>query len=169
MPIIAFFSYARRDDKAVNGLLSRIREKLEVEIQAYAGEDELEVFQDTDDIDPGDDWNRRLREAIDSAAFFIPVLSPFYFNRPQCRKELDIWLSNYRSSDERRRIIPIKILPLPEPALHHRSGRPVDRLREEIDALQYVDFTAFRSNRSLRGKLSQEISKLAQFVVSRRA
>lgn len=168
MRTIAFFSYARRDDSAVNGLLSSIRARLESEVQAYAGEDDLEVFQDTDDIEPGEAWETRLRDAIDTSAFFLPVLSPFYFNRPRCRQELGIWLSNYRSADERRRIIPIKFLPLASAAIDSRTGRPVDKLRDQVDALQYEDFTGFRNNRSLRGALSLRISGLAELIIKRR-
>ena len=93
MRTIAFFSYARRDDKAVNGLLSKIRGRLETEVQAYSGEEDLEVFQDTDGVKPGDQWEQRIRDAIDDSAFFLPVMTPFYFKRPQCRKELEIWLA----------------------------------------------------------------------------
>ena len=164
MNTIAFFSYARRDDEAVNGLLSKIRRKLEVEVQVYAGDDELEVFQDTDDIEPGDIWEKKLRDAIDGSAFFIPILTPFYFSRPHCRSELETWLTNYRSPSEIRRIIPIKFLPLRKPEVNAK-GKPIDELRAKIDAFQYLDFTAFRKNVSLRGKLSQEISFLAQRIV----
>jgi hypothetical protein len=164
MNTIAFFSYARHDDKAVNGLLSKIRKKLEVEVQAYAGDDDLEVFQDTDDIEPGDEWEQKLRDAIDGSAFFIPVLTPFYFSRPHCRSELDTWLTNYRSPGEIRRIIPIKFLPLGKLEVN-ANGKPIDKLRAEIDTLQYLDFTAFRNNIGLRGKLSREISSLAQRIV----
>jgi hypothetical protein len=165
--IIAFFSYARHDDKSANGLLSKIRQRLEIEIQAHAGDDELEVFQDMLDLAPGDVWREKLREAIDSSAFFIPIVTPFYFKRPACRRELEIWLSNYKSQDERRRIIPILFLPLPEAAIDKKTGRPEDRLREQIDALQSLDFTGFRNNRGYRGTLGREISKLAQLIVRR--
>jgi hypothetical protein len=47
----------------------------------------------------------------------------------------------------------------------NENGKPIDKLRAEIDALQYLDFTAFRNNVSLRGKLSKEISSLAQRIV----
>jgi cobaltochelatase CobT len=167
MRTIAFFSYARHDDKAVGKLLSKIRAKLESEIQAYAGDADLEVFQDTDDIEPGVEWKKRLRGAIDNSAFFIPVITPFYFSRPACRQELEIWLLNYKSADERRRIMPIKFLPLPSPGMDKKTGKPTDKLREQIDGLQYVDFTSFRNNRILRGNLSSEISKLAELIVRR--
>lgn len=133
-------------------------------MQAYAGDDELEVFQDTDDIEPGDKWKQKLRDAIDGSAFFIPVLTPFYFSREHCRSELDIWLTNYRFPGKIRRIIPIKFLPLVKAEVNE-NGKPIDKLRAEIDALQYLDFTAFRNNVSLRGKLSKEISSLAQRIV----
>lgn len=168
MRTVAFFSYARHDDKSAGQLLSKIRGKLEEEIQAYAGEADLEVFQDTDDLETGDVWQKRLREAIDSSAFFIPVVTPFYFKRQACRKELDIWLANYKTQDQRRKhILPIKFLPLPPAALDKKTGKPTDSLREQIDALQYKDFTAYRSNRSLRGSLGKEISKLAELIVNR--
>jgi hypothetical protein len=48
-----------------------------------------------------------------------------------------------------------------------KTRKPTDKLREQIDALQYVDFTSFRNNRSLRGKLPDEISKLAELLVQR--
>jgi hypothetical protein len=72
---------------------------------------------------------------------------------------------NYKSADERRRIIPIKFLPLPQ--VDKNTGKPADKLRHQIDALQNVDFTSFRNNRILRGKLSNAISKLAELIVQR--
>ena len=74
MRTVAFFSYARHDDSAVNGLLSKIRSRLEIEVRVRAGEEDVEVFQDTDDIDPGDIWESKLRNAIDDSAVFLPVM-----------------------------------------------------------------------------------------------
>lgn len=165
MNTIAFFSYARHDDQAINGLLSKIRENLEVEVRVRAGDEDLEVFQDTDDIEPGDLWETRLRTAIDSAAFFIPVITPFYFTRQACRRELETWLANYRSESERRRIIPIKFLPL---VSNKGNGSPSDGLRREIEKIQHIDFQPFRSNRTLKGKISSEISRLADRIVQLR-
>jgi hypothetical protein len=159
---IAFFSYARHDDKAVNGLLSKIRENLEVEVRVRAGNEDLEVFQDTDDIDPGDIWETKLREAIDNSAFFIPVITPFYFTRQACRKELETWLTNYRSDSERKKIVPIKFLPLVSST---GNGSPNDKLRKDIEKIQHIDFQPFRSNRTLKGRISIEISRLADRIV----
>ena len=117
MRTVAFFSYARHDDSAVNGLLSKIRSRLEIEVRVRAGEEDVEVFQDTDDIDPGDIWESKLRNAIDDSAVFLPVITPFYFTRSACRRELEIWLSNYKSDKERKRIIPIRFLKLTKKAV----------------------------------------------------
>lgn len=162
MNTIAFFSYARHDDNAVGGLLSKIRANLEIEIRVRAGDEDLEVFQDTDDIEVGDTWESRLRDAIGNSAFFIPVITPFYFTRPACRRELETWLNNYRSEGERKKIIPIKFLPL---VANKGNGSPNDKLRKEIDRIQSLDFLQFRSNRTLRGNISTEISKLADRIV----
>lgn len=166
MRTIAFFSYARRDDEASHQLLSKIRKKLETEVQVHAGDGDLEVFQDTDDLEPGDEWESKLRGAIDNSAFFIPVITPFYFNRPVCRRELEIWLANYKSEDERRRIIPIRFVGLSPPKLD-KVGKPTDKLRAQIDAIQWIDFSEFRDNRNLRGKVSRKITELAKMIVAR--
>lgn len=159
MRIVAFFSYARHDDGATNGLLSRIRRKLETEVRAFVGDDELEVFQDTDDIEPGDLWEKKLRDAIDESAFFIPVLTPYYFNRPSCRRELEAWLTNYRTPNLRKRILPMGFVPLTKKT---GNGSPKDSLRVELDKLQHVDLSRFRNRASVSGHLAAEISALAQ-------
>jgi hypothetical protein len=159
MKTVAFFSYARRDDQATNGLLSKIRAKLETEVRAFAGDEELEVFQDTDDIEPGDIWESKLRDAIDQSAFFLPVLTPYYFNRPACRREMETWLANYRTPHEAKCIIPIKFLPLTRP---RGNGSPKDELRIALERLQHIDFSKFRTYSGVRGQLTKDISTLAQ-------
>jgi TIR domain-containing protein len=161
MRTVAFFSYARHDDGATNGLLSRIRLKFETEVRAFAGDDELEIFQDTDDIEPGDIWEQKLRDAIDESAFFIPVLTPYYFNRPACRRELEAWLTNYRTPNLRRRILPMDFVPLTR---RSGNGSPKDPLRVELDKLQHVNISKFRGYASVRGHLAAEISRLAQQI-----
>ncbi|MBB4267837.1 toll/interleukin-1 receptor domain-containing protein [Roseospira visakhapatnamensis] len=163
MNTVAFFSYSRHDDQAVDGLLSKIRSKLEVEVRVRSGDEDLQVFQDTDDIDMGDDWRSVLREAIDSSVVFIPVVTPFYFTRPACREELNIWLSNYRTPEERKRIIPIKFLPI---RTKSGNGAQNDNLRIELEKIQYLDFQPYRFNSTLRGKISKDISALADKILS---
>lgn len=161
MRTVAFFSYARHDDGATNGLLSRIRLRLETEVRAFAGDDELEVFQDTDDLEPGDIWEKKLRDAIDESAFFIPVLTPYYYNRPSCRRELEAWLINYRTPNLRKRILPIDFVPL---IRRTGNGSPKDPLRVELDKLQHVDLSRFRNRRPVSGHLADEISALARLI-----
>ena len=160
---MAFFSYARRDDLATNGLLSKIRQKLETEVRAFAGDSDLEVFQDTDDIPPGADWERALREAIDQSAFFLPVLTPYYFNRPACRTEMNTWLLNYRKPEQRKLIIPLKFVPLIRAT---GNGSPKDKLRVELEKLQHVDLSKYRTYTKVSGNLAKEVIKLAEHMNS---
>ena len=161
MTIIAFFSYARRDDQATNGLLSKIRTKLETEVRAFAGDYELEVFQDTDDIPPGEAWEDTLRDAIDQSVFFLPVLTPYYFNRPACRGEMGTWLLNYRKPSLRKRIIPLKFLPLTKAS---GNGSPKDTLRIELEKLQHVDLSKYRTYTKVSGNLAKDVIALAQHI-----
>lgn len=161
--IAAFFSYSRHDDEASGGLLSKIRAKLETDVQSVTGDIDLTVFQDVDDIKVGDDWSAALRDAIDGAAYFVPILTPMYFSRPACRSELETWLSNYRTEEQRNRILPIRFIGLSnKPGA--ANGERADILRTQLEKIQYADFIRFNRNSTLRGELGKQIFKLAEVI-----
>ncbi len=63
----------------------------------------LNVWIDTGELRPGDKLDNRVREAIQSADYFIALLSPEYFASPWCIRELEA------AADEGTELLPIKV------------------------------------------------------------
>ena len=90
-PPDAFLSYTRFDDRHDGGKISEFRLRLADAVRAVTGAP-FEIFQDVDDIDIGEHWSETLDEMLLSVRFFIPILTPSYFESEACRVELQKFL-----------------------------------------------------------------------------
>src|SRR5262245_52696207 len=137
----AFFSYVRQVDDHDGGRLSRLRERLQGEIRVQTGL-KVEIFQDIRELNWGDHWQERLRDAAAGSLFLIPVVTPGYFLSESCRKEYEA----FRALETQRHIEGV-ILPiyyvetdeLSDPAW--QEGNP---WVQEIAKLQWVDWRTLR-------------------------
>ncbi len=90
-----FVSYARKDnapvDASTEGWVTAFVRRLQAQHMSYAGKP-LNVFFDTDSIDPGVDWRGRLREGLRQSRLFIAFLSPHYRDSEVCRWEFEEYL-----------------------------------------------------------------------------
>jgi len=87
-----FFSYSRKD-----------RERLEQLYTALDGADELNLFRDTDDILPTEEWKPRLEALIKASDTIIFALTPHSVTSKVCRWELEY------AESLNKRIIPIVV------------------------------------------------------------
>lgn len=114
MPSVGgFWSYAHDDDENDGGRILRLAERLQQEYKLLTGE-ELELFIDRTDLLWGDDWQIRIAEALERVTFFIPIITPTYFRRPECRKELLRFAREARKRDAEELILPIYYITVPE-------------------------------------------------------
>uniref|UniRef100_UPI0013E05CCC toll/interleukin-1 receptor domain-containing protein n=1 Tax=Pseudomonas viridiflava TaxID=33069 RepID=UPI0013E05CCC len=81
-----FLSYARDDDRASRGRILRLAEMIADEYESLTAT-KLKIFVDREDILWGQAWEERIDNALQETTFFIPVLTPRYFNSDPCRKE----------------------------------------------------------------------------------
>ena len=65
---LAFLSYAHRDDQQTAGKITELREALQLAVSPVVGED-FEIFQDSEAIAWGKQWQGRLDEALGQALF----------------------------------------------------------------------------------------------------
>lgn len=84
---IAFWSYARIDDERDLGRIVRLAELVAMEYGLITGM-EIRIFVDRNDLQWGELWRERIEEALQTTTFFIPIVTPTYFQREECRKEL---------------------------------------------------------------------------------
>ncbi len=110
---VAFFSYTRSDDNVSQGLLSKIRETLEGQVGAYLGE-RIEIFQDMDNIKTGDDWERKLENALATATFLIPILTPSLFRSEFCRREIQQFFDREDQLGRGEMALPVYFRPIPD-------------------------------------------------------
>jgi hypothetical protein len=87
-----FFSYARKDcDK----YLKRFFEDLSNEVSNKEGLDRAKgqvSFRDLQDIEPGDDWEHEIADALQHSPVLVSVYTTWYFTREYCGKEFYIFL-----------------------------------------------------------------------------
>lgn len=83
-----FFSYVHRDDVAEGGRICQLARDIKDQYEMLTGES-ISLFIDRDAIKWGEKWKELIDKNLASVAFFIPVLTPRYFQSPECRRELN--------------------------------------------------------------------------------
>jgi hypothetical protein len=106
-------------------------------------------------IRAGDEWPKTLEQAIDTCRAFVAVVSPEYVKSKVCCQELR------RASRLGKLIFPVLLRELTD-----QVDWPL-----ELEGLQYVDFTAWRTGSEFAGSLASLLDRLragAHHVVGQR-
>src|ERR1051326_3288343 len=85
-----FFSHARQDRLMRGNHLERFFKDLRAEVAQYAGVDlQVERLGTIDrEVRQGTDWDQELSGPLSSSKAFIAIMTPVYFKRENCGKEL---------------------------------------------------------------------------------
>jgi hypothetical protein len=97
-PPTFFLSYARGDaEEGPKDLVAQFFKDLEREVARLAGLDPRANRLGMLDLglDQGVDWKRQLGKALMTHHVFVALLSPLYFNRETCGRELGAFLRRY--------------------------------------------------------------------------
>ena len=135
----AFLSYTRSDDGFLQGGISALRATLEEAVQARTGEP-FRIFQDVDDIKPGDPWRKKLDQAIEAAQLFIPVLTPNFFTSGFCRREAKAFLDYEARAGRNDLVLPIYLID--SDRMDDEALRNGDELARQLHDRQYSDWRA---------------------------
>lgn len=106
--IRVFLSYAHADETVLEFI-----EPFKTSLKHLAFADQgrtLDIFVDRDSIRWGDDWQESIREGIESATVFMPVVTRQYFDRSACREELLSFYNEAKSLGATSLILPVVIL-----------------------------------------------------------
>ena len=137
MPVYeAFLSYAHFDN--YDGRVSKFREELEKRLSQGLGR-EFTIFQDTTGLAVGSLWEQEIAKALDSSVVLIALITPSFFNREWCRREVETFLSLKPQQGRPAIIIPIYWLETPlldDPVA--LKDHPIGPL---LSAIQYDDWT----------------------------
>lgn len=160
MSLALFWSYAHADNVGDRGRLLALAEHIRLEFSLIHGTD-VELFVDEDSLRWGDLWRERIEEALDSSTFLVPVLTPRYFQRAECRRELMDFYGQAQSRGLTRLIMPILYTPVP--GLDETSP---DELLSLSSRIQYFDWTSLRladpESERYRTAVSDVVTMLSQ-------
>ena len=106
-----FWSYAHEDDTNSHGAILRLRDDVAAAYSLLSGTS-IEIFADRTSIGWGDEWKRVIDSALSEASFLIPIMTPRYFTRPECRRELLDFYAQAKSSDLTELVLPLLYVPI---------------------------------------------------------
>ena len=119
----------RIDDEFFGGAITALRGALELGVRVVTGDRTFEIFQDIDGIELGQQWGKRLEEALSGASFLLPIITPLYFSSEACRGELVKFIEHEEATGRDDLILPIYFVTTP-------SLEKVDQLQKDSLALE---------------------------------
>lgn len=135
----AFLSYTRFDDR--KGKISEFRTCLSEAVEEISGHP-FNIFQDIEGIGLGEKWQGVLDEMLDQARFFIPLLTPKFFNSEPCRDELTKFLDLEHKTGRQDLVLPIYWITCSLLEEGHLKAK--DELAQALDERQRWDWRGLR-------------------------
>lgn len=154
-----FWSYAHDDDAADEGRIRALAERLAAEYALITGSS-IDIFVDRSAIKWGDEWRRTIDTALSETAFFMPVITPRYFTRPECRRELLDFYGAATSLGLGQLILPVRYV-----TVQDLTDDNPDDVIAIVSKMQYVDWTNLR----IEGPSSPESRKAVNEMAVRLA
>lgn len=106
--IRVFLSYAHADDVVLEFIEPFITS---LKHMAFADRGRtLETFVDRESIGWGENWKEQIRNSIESATVFIPVITRQYFDRPACREELLLYYNQAKQFGVDALLLPVVVM-----------------------------------------------------------
>ena len=163
-PRKGFWSYVTDDDTHEQGRIRQLAEDVASEYEATTGES-VDLFFSGTDLEWGDDWPERIDEALESAAFFIPVITPRFFQSIECRRELQRFLDRAEALGTTELLLPIYYLHVE--ALHGElpENHPDRELLATIRKTQWTDWTDLRFKARSSEEYRRAVAKLVGRIV----
>lgn len=136
MQISGFFSYSHADN--AHDFLSHLKEDLCTEFNILSGST-LDLYIDRESIAWGDNWRKSITSGIIDASFFIPILSPNYFNSGPCRTELTQYMGKAKELGVKELLLPLLFVDISSESLGLDTA-----LVSSVLEYQYLDISILR-------------------------
>lgn len=155
-----FWSYVHADDAAEGERISQLARDIVDQMEMFTGE-HITLFLDRDAIEWGQQWRDRIDEGLSAVAFFIPVLTPRYFQSSECRRELNFFARSASSLGVKELVLPILYVDLPS----LRGDNQGDELIELIKSFQWEDWRELRFSGRNSEDYRRGVARLARRLV----
>lgn len=135
-----FWSYAHEDDVLDDGTILSLSHLIMEEYNLLSGEP-LRLFVDRNDLAWGEEWRERIDSSLAETTFFIPVITPRYFTRPECRRELLEFAAKAKMLGVEELLLPILYIEM--------RGLSTDSADEAVALVARTQYVDWRKNRLL--------------------
>jgi hypothetical protein len=132
--VVGFWSYAHEDDMLDGGGIIELARLLEEEYSLLSGKP-LDLFIDRTSIQWGQEWRQRIDSSLAQTTFFIPIITPRYFRRPECCRELLEFAAKAKSLSIEELLLPIIYI-----ETRDLSGESSDEAVALVAKTQYVEW-----------------------------
>lgn len=162
MNLLAFWSYVHADDDVDMGRIVQLARDIVGHYEARTGET-IDLFLDRDDIQWGNAWREKIDASLANVVYFVPVITPRYFRRVECRRELQFFANRTQQLGIRDLILPILYIDVPE--LQHEN--PNDVLVKLVQDIQWKPWTEWRFTDRDSAAYRSAVDDVARELVTR--
>ena len=155
-----FLSYAHLDDEAEGGRITQLARDVVGQYEMLTGE-AIELFIDQDAIEWGTKWRQKIDDSLASVRFFIPIMTPRYFMRKECTRELEYFAERAKQLGITKLILPLHYVEVPE--LTDDSEK--DGVLGMLSEYQYRDWRNLRFSDRASEPYRREVSAIAKYLV----
>lgn len=157
-----FWSYVHKDDEAESGRIVALAHDIVGQYRLLTGQSVDLFFLDKDDILWGDAWREAIDGSLATVAFFVPVLTPSYFQSAECRRELQAFSRRAKDLGVRELVLPLLYVDVPE----LRQDTPRDDLVALVKDFQWRDWTDLGLEDRTSSAYRRAVRELAQRLVA---
>ena len=155
-----FWSYVHSDEESEGGRITRLAQDVVSQFEMLTGES-INLFLDKDALEWGENWKDRIDEGLASIAFFIPVMTPRYFQSAECRRELQFFARRATNLGIKELVLPLLYADVA--ALHDEA--PEDDLIVLVKTFQWEDWRDLRFADPASESYRRATARLAERLV----
>jgi hypothetical protein len=159
--ISVFVSYARVDDEATYGRVSKLVSDIGNTYESMTGQT-VGVFLDIESIAPGEDWKDRIRLGLSSSSIFLAVVTPAFLRSTFCREELSEFFGFLDANANARLVMPLVYTD----RKRIEVGFANDPLWKKISQRQPIDISGLRFVDVGSAEWVRETTRIAEAIES---
>ena len=163
-PQEAFLSYAREDDDHTDGWITRFRMQIEKAVSLERGR-RFDVFQDTENISWGQDWQYKIDNALANSSILIPIVTPRFFESQQCKSEIRKFLNREVQLGRADLVLPVYLINTTWLNNHQESDFR-DEVADVLAQRQLSDWRELRFAPAKSASVRRAIATLARSIVA---
>jgi len=158
-----FWSYVHDDDNAENGRITELAADIKKEYELVTGE-KINLFVDRASLKLGQNWSDVIGDSLANVGFFIPVLTPGYFNSTFCRHELETFVHDAVDLGVQDLIIPIVYVNVPG-FFDQTSTDNLILLTSKFQGVDWTDLRFYeRKSESYRRAIAAIVGRIADAI-----